>query len=130
MSVPYSFHSKVLKEVLYEKMREDVREILSTLCEYTNVEIITGVVGSEHVHLSVAIPLKLSISSFIGYLKGKRTLMIYARHPELQSKRDKALCAKGYYVEMIGNIIDEAVQKYIKDQAEGFRKEDSKSDSL
>lgn len=111
-------------------MREDVREILSTLCEYTNVEIITGVVGSEHVHLSVAIPLKLSISSFIGYLKGKRTLMIYARHPELQSKRDKALCTKGYYVEMIGNIIDEAAQKYIKDQAEGFRKEDSKSDSL
>lgn len=56
--------------------------------------------------------------------------MIYARHPELQSKRDKALCTKGYYVEMIGNIIDEAAQKYIKDQAEGFRKEDSKSDSL
>lgn len=91
MSVAYSFHSKVLKEVLYGKMREDVREILSTLCEYTNVEIITGAVGSEHVHLSVAISLKLSISSFIGYLKGKRTLMIYDRHSELQSKRNKAL---------------------------------------
>ncbi len=52
--------------------------------------------------------------------------MIYDRHLELQSKWDKAFWARGYYVETIGNITDEAVQKYIKEQAEESRKEDSR----
>ena len=47
-------------------------------------------------HLSVAIPPKLRVSDFMGYLKGKSTLMIYDRHPELQSKWDKAFWARGY----------------------------------
>ncbi len=93
-----------------------MREILSTLCKYKNVEIIAGAVCSYHVHLSVAIPPKISISNFMGYLKGKSTLMIYDRHPEQQSKWNKAFWARGYYVETIGNITDEAVQKYIKEQ--------------
>ena len=85
-----------------------------TLCQYKNVEIIAGAVCIDHVHLSVAIPPKLRVSDFMGDLKGKSTLMIYDRHPELQSKWDKAFWARGYYVETIGNITDEAVQKYIK----------------
>ena len=56
--------------------------------------------------------------------------MIYDRHPELQSKWDKAFWARGYYVETIGNITDEAVQKYIKQQAKESRKEDSRSTAL
>lgn len=105
----------------------DVREILSTLCKNKNVEIIAGAVCIDHVHLSVAISPRISISNFMGYLKGKSTLMIYDRHPELQSKWDKAFWARGYYVETIDNITDEAVQKYIKEQAEESRKEDSHS---
>ena len=66
----------------------------------------------------------------MGYLKGKSTLMLYARHSELQSKWDKAFWAWGYYVETIGNITDEAVQKYIKEQAEKSKKEDSRSTAL
>ena len=62
----------------------------------------------------------------MGYLKGKSTLMIYDRHPELQNKWDKAFQARGYYVETIGNTTDEAVQKYIREQAEESRKEDSR----
>ena len=116
------FIPKYRKKVLYGKVREDVREILNTLCKYKNVEIIAGAVYVDHVHLSVAIPAKLSVSDFMGYLKGKSTLMLYDRHPELQSKWDKAFWARGYYVETIGNITDEAVQKYIKEQAEESRK--------
>ncbi len=111
-------------------MREDVREIIMTLCKYKGVEIIAGAVCVDHVHLSVAIPPKLSISNFMGYLKGKSTLMIYDRHPELQSKWNKAFWARGYYVETIGNITGEAVQKYIKEQAEASRKEDANSTAL
>ena len=111
-------------------MREDVRETLNILCKYKNVEIIAGAACVDHVHLSVAIPHKLSVSEFMGYLKRKSTLMLYDRHPELQSKWDKEFWVRGYYVETIGNITDEAVQKYIKEQAEESRKEDSRSTAL
>lgn len=132
MPVPYRFHSEIPEEsIVWEGERRcNVREILSTLCKYKNVEIVAGAVCVDHVHLSVAIPPKLSVSSFMGYLKGKSTLMVYDRHPELQSKWDKAFWARGYYVETIGNITDEAVQKYIKEQAEESRKEDSRSTAL
>ena len=115
---------------MYGRLRNDVREIISTLCKCQNVEIVAGAVCVDHVHISVAIPPKISISKFMGYLKGKSTLMIYDRHPELQSKWDKAFWARGYYVETVGNITDEAVQKYIREQAEESRKEDSKSTAL
>mgnify|MGYP000005634256 FL=1 len=120
------FIPKYRKKVLYGNLRDDVREIISTLCQYKNVEIVAGAVCIDHVRLSVAIPPKMSVSKFMGYLKGKSTLMIYDRHPELQSKWDKAFWARGYYVETIGNITDETVQKYIKEQAEESRKEDSR----
>lgn len=56
--------------------------------------------------------------------------MIYDRHLELQSKWDRAFCAGGCYVETIGNITDEVVQQYIKEQAEDSRKEDSRGTAL
>ena len=120
-------HSMAYK---YEDELFEVVHIIATLCQYKNVEIIAGAVCIDHVHLSVAIPPKLRVSDFMGYLKGKSTLMIYDRHPELQSKWDKAFWARGYYVETIGNITDEAVQKYIKEQAEESRREDSSSTAL
>ena len=71
------FIPKYRKKILYGKILYDVREILETLCEYKQVDIIAGAVCIDHVHLSVAIPPKLSVSQFMGYLKGKSTLMIY-----------------------------------------------------
>ena len=70
------FIPKYRKKTLYGKVREDVRKIITTLCKYKDVEIIAGAVCMEHVHLSVAILPKLSISSFMGYLKREGTLMI------------------------------------------------------
>lgn len=130
MPIPYRFIPKYRKKVLYGKVKVDVREIINTLCGYKNAEIIAGAVCIDHVPLSVAIPPKISISEFMGYLKGKSTLMVYDRHPELQSKWDKAFWARGYYVETIGNVTDEAVQRYINEQAEELRKEDSRSTVL
>ena len=124
------FIPKYQKKQLYGQIKADVREIISRLCKYKDVEIIAGAVCEDHVHLSVAIPPKISISNFMGYIKGKSTLMIYDKHPELQSKWNKAFLARGYYVETIGNITDEAVQKYIKEQAEESRREDKQSTAL
>ena len=89
------------------------------------MEIIDGAVCPDHVHLCVSIPPKMSISTFMGYLKWKSTLMIYDRHPNLQSKWNKAFWARGYYVATIGNVTEEAIKKYIREQREESRKEDS-----
>ena len=89
------FIPKYRKKSLYGQVRTDVREIIQTLCKYKGVEIIEGGVCIDHVHLCVSIPPKLSVSNFMGYLKGKSTLMIYDRHPDLQSKWNKAFWARG-----------------------------------
>ena len=119
------FIPKYRKKQLYGQVRIDVREIIRTLCGYKGVEIIDGAVCPDHVHLRVSIPPKMSISTFMGYLKGKSTLMIYDRHPNLQSKWNKAFWARGYYVATIGNVTEEAIKKYIREQREESRKEDS-----
>ena len=119
------FIPKYRKKVLYGKVREDVREILNTLCNYKNVEIIAGAVCVDHVHLSVAIPPKLSVSDFMGYLKGKSTLMLYDRYPELQSKWDKAFWARGYYVDTVGRN-KKQIAEYIRNQLQ----EDEMADQM
>lgn len=119
------FIPKYRKKVLYGKLKRDVREILKKLCEYKKVEIVEGAVCEDHVHLCVSIPPKMSVSDFMGYLKGKSALMIYDAHPELQSKWNKGFWARGYYVATIGNITEEAIKKYIKEQSEEARKEES-----
>ena len=120
------FIPKYREKVLYGKLRNDVREIIKTLCKYKGVEIISGAVCVDHVHLSLKIPPKISLSNFMGYLKGKSTLMIYDRHPELQSKWDKAFWARGYYVETIGNVTEAAIKRYIEEQSEETRKEETR----
>lgn len=119
------FIPKYRKKQLYGRLKEDVREAISKLCKYKNVEIIEGAVCPDHVHLCVSIPPKLSVSQFMGYLKGKSALMIYDKHPELGSKYNKSFWARGYYVATIGNITEETIKKYIQEQTEESRKEDN-----
>ncbi len=119
------FIPKYRKKALFGQVRADVRDIIKTLCQYKGVEIIEGAVCLDHVHLCVSIPPKLSILDFMGYLKGKSTLMIYDRHSNLQSKWNKAFWARGYYVATIGNVTEEAIKKYITEYSEESRKEDS-----
>ena len=119
------FIPKYRKKQLYGRLRDDVSDVIKTLCQYKGVEIVEGTVCVDHVHLCVCIPPKMSVSSFMGYLKGKSTLMIYDKHPELQSKWSKAFWARGYYVATVGNLTEEAIKKYIQEQSEESRKEDS-----
>lgn len=118
------FIPKYRKKVLYGKVRDDIREIIKTLCKYKRVEIIAGAVCSDHVHLCVSIPLKLSVSEFVGYLKGKSALMKYDKHPEMGNKWDRSFWARGYYVVTVGNITEENVKEYILKQAEESKKEE------
>ena len=79
----------------------------------------------DHVHICVSIPPKISISNFMGYLKGKSTLMVYGRHPEQQSEWNKVFEARDYYVATVGNVTEDAIKKYIREQSEESRKEES-----
>ena len=120
------FIPKYRKNKLYGVVRDDVREIIRTLCKYKGVEIVAGAVCSDHVHLCVSIPPKLSVSDFVGYLKGKSALMIYDKHPEMESKWDRNIWARGYYVTTIGNVNEETVKEYIRRQTEESKSEDKK----
>ena len=118
------FIPKYRRKTMYGKVREDVREIIKTLCGYKNVEIVAGNVRADHVHLCVSIPPKLSVSDFVGYLKGKSALMIFDRHPDMGSKFNRHFWARGYYVATVGNLSEEAVRKYIIEQQDEDRRED------
>ena len=112
------FIPKYRKKVLFGKIKAEVQEIIRTLCRYKKVEIVSGAVCSDHIHLCLSIPPKLSVSDFMGYLKGKSALMIYDRHPELGNKWDRSFWARGHYVSTIGNVDEETIKKYIKEQEE------------
>lgn len=101
---------------------QDVHEIITMLCGYKNVKITAGAVCADHVHLCIELPPKYSVSSFMGYLKGKSALMIFDRHPEFKVRGDKEFWARGYYVETIGNIDEKTVKKYIEKQMEESKK--------
>ena len=73
---------KYRRKVMYGTIRQDVRQIIIKLCKMQNVELIEGAVCSDHVHLYVAIPPKMGVASFMGYLKGKSALMLFDLHPE------------------------------------------------
>ena len=121
------FIPKFRRKKLYGMVKDDVRDIIKTRCSYKKVEIIAGAVCADHVHLCVSIPPKLSISDFVGYLKGKSSLMIFDKHPEQGSKWDRSFWARGYYVATVGNVNEETVKEYIRRQTEESMNEEKKS---
>ena len=80
------FAPKYRRQAIYGKVREDIGKILRQLCELKNVELIEGELCRDHVHLLVSILPSLSVSQFVGYLKGKSSLMIFDRHANLKYK--------------------------------------------
>lgn len=115
---------KYRRKALYGRVRVDVREILRTLCKYKNVEIVAGSVMLDHIHLVVAIPPKLAVSDFVGYLKGKSALQIFDRHPELATRYDRTMWARGYFVSTIADVDEATIRKYVEEQYEESKKED------
>jgi putative transposase len=117
------FIPKYRRKVLYGQVRRDVHEIVRELCGHKQVEILEGSVGKDHVHLCVKIPPKMSVSTFMGYLKGKSALMVFDRHPAMK-QGNRHFWARGYYVDTVGRN-EEQIRKYIKTQEEADRREES-----
>ena len=110
------FAPKYRRKVAYGKMKQDIANILSMLCKRKGVEIVEAEICPDHVHMLVKIPPSLSVSSFVGYLKGKSTLMIFERHANLKYKYGNChFWCRGYYVDTVGKNAKK-IQEYIQNQ--------------
>ena len=110
------FTPKYRRKVIYNEYKASIVTILKDLCKWKGVEIIEGQAMVDHVHLPVSIPPKMSVSSFMGYLKGKSALMIFDRHANLKYKYgNRHFWARGYYVSTVG-LNEATIAKYVREQ--------------
>ena len=110
------FIPKYRRNAIYGKLRRDIGIIIRRLCEYKEVEIIEAHAMPNHIHMLVKIPPKISVSQFMGYLKGKSALMIFENHANLKYKYgQRTFWARGYYVSTVG-LNKNTIKKYIREQ--------------
>ncbi|WP_283594404.1 IS200/IS605 family transposase [Limosilactobacillus galli] len=111
------FIPKYRRKIIYNQYRRDLQDYIRLLCQYKGVKIIEGhIMMPDHVHLLLSIPPKLSVSQFMGYLKGKSSLMMFDHHANLKYKfGNRHFWAEGYYVSTVG-LNESTIRKYIRDQ--------------
>lgn len=110
------FTPKYRRKIIYNKLRRDIVQIIKDLCKWKGIEIIEGKAMPDHIHILVKIPPKMSISNFMGYLKGKSAMMIFARHGNLKYKfGNNNFGSTGYYVSTVG-LNEATIAKYIGEQ--------------
>ena len=120
------FAPKYRRQEIYGELKQEIGMIIRTLCERKEVTIIEAEACKDHIHLLVSIPPKLSVSSFMGYLKGKSSLMIFERHANLKYRYgNRVFWAKGYYVSTVGKN-KRKIEEYIRNQIQ----EDMISDQI
>ena len=110
------FTPKYRRKAIYHKLRRDIGRYLRRLCDYKGVEIVEANACLDHIHMLVKIPPKISISSFMGYLKGKSSLMIFEEHANLKyNYGQRTFWAEGYFVSTVG-LNKTTIKKYIQNQ--------------
>ena len=110
------FAPQYRRKIIYNKLRRDIVQIIKDLCKWKGIEIIEGKAMPDHIHILVKIPPKMSISNFMGYLKGKSAMMIFARHGNLKYKfGNNNFWSTGYYVSTVG-LNEATIAKYIREQ--------------
>ena len=120
------FAPKYRRKEIYGTLKKDIGQILRKLCEQKDVEIIEAEACPDHIHMLVSIPPHISIAQFMGYLKGKSTLIIFDRHANLKYKYgSRSFWARGYYVYTVGRN-KKVIAEYIRNQLE----EDAMEDQL
>ena len=110
------FAPKYRRQVVYGQLKADIGKILRTLCEEKKVNIIEAEACPDHIHMLVEIPPNISVAQFMGYLKGKSSLMIFDRHANLKYKYgNRHFWCRGYYVDTVGKN-KKAIEEYIRNQ--------------
>ena len=112
------FAPKYRRKEIYGQLKKDIGQILRKLCEQKDVEIIEAEACPDHIHMFVSIPPHISIAQFMGYLKGKSSLMIFDRHAYLKYKYgQRSFWCRGYYVDTVGKN-ETVIKNYIRNQLE------------
>ena len=112
------FAPKYRRKMFYGEKREEIGKILRELCNWKEVHIIEAEVCPDHIHMLVEIPPKMSVSSFMGFLKGKSSIIIHERHANLKYKHgNRSFWCRGYYVDTVGRN-KKIITEYIKNQIE------------
>ena len=112
------FAPKYRRQVIYGKIKEDIVQIIRKLCEWKGEEIIEAEACPDHIHMLVSIPPKISVSSFMGYLKGKSSLMIFDKHANMKYRYgNREFWCRGYYVDTVGKN-KRVIAEYIRNQLE------------
>ena len=110
------FAPKYRRQIIYGKIKKEIGQIIRKLCEYKEVEIIKAQACPNHIHMLVAIPPKISVASFMGYLKGKSSIQIFEKFANMSYKYgNRKFWCRGYYVDTVGKNED-AIKKYINNQ--------------
>ena len=110
------FAPKYRRKVFYGSKRLEIVKILKDLCRWKGVEILEGEACADHIHILVKIPPKISVSGFMGFLKGKSSLMIYEKWSNIKYQyRNREFWCKGYYVDTVGKN-SEKITAYIRNQ--------------
>ena len=106
------------RQVFYGETKREIGEILRKLCDWKGVAILEAECCPDHIHMLLEIPPKMSVSGFMGYLKGKSSLMLYERFGDLKFKyRNREFWCRGYYVDTVGKN-KEKIKEYIRKQLE------------
>ena len=113
-----AFAQKYRRKEIYGQLKKDIGEILRKLYEQKGVEIIEAEACPDHIHMLVSVPPYLSIAQFMGFLKGKSSLMIFDRHANLKYKYgQRSFWCRGYFVDTVGKN-ETAIRNYIRNQLE------------
>lgn len=120
------FAPKYRRQAIYSKIKADIGKIIRKLCEVKKVEILETNACQDHIHLLVKIPLNISVAQFMGYLKGKSSLMIFDRHANLKYKYgNRHFWCRGHYVDTVGRN-EAKIAEYVRNQLQ----EDIMSDQI
>lgn len=118
------FAPKYRRKIFYNEKKMEIGQILRELCTWKQVNIIEAEVCPDHIHMLVEIPPKMSVSSFMGFLKGKSSLIIHERHANLKYKHgNRSFWCRGYFVDTVGKNTKK-ITEYIKRQLEEDKLQD------
>ncbi len=110
------FAPKYRRQVIYGKLKREIGKIIRELCERKGVEIVQAEACPDHIHMLVSIPPKLSVSEFMGYLKGKSSLMIFDKFANMKYRYgNRQFWCRGYYVDTVGRN-RKVIEEYIRNQ--------------
>ena len=120
------FAPKYRRKVFFGQKRFEIGGIIRELCRWKGVELLSAEACPDHIHILVAIPPKMSVSSFMGFLKGKSSLMIYEKWGNMKFKyRNRQFWCRGYYVDTVGKN-----EKKIAESISNQLKQDEMSEQL